>query len=78
MKQREGPPVIPTSDWLVSVDEVAATLHISKGSVYALIRQGKLPAVRPTPHRVLVRKSDLEKYLAGLEPVRPTVWRSAW
>lgn len=55
---------------LLTVAEVAELLSISPRSVWRLIKLGKLASVKPLDS-TRVRRSDLEAFVAGLEPVRP-------
>ncbi len=53
-------------DRLLSMDEVAGALAISHGSVKGLVATGKLPSAK-LGRRRLIRRSDLGKFIAGLE-----------
>ncbi len=53
---------------LMTVREVATLLRVDRSYVYRLIREGRLPIVRPTPHKTWVPKAEL---LAFLESGRP-------
>jgi excisionase family DNA binding protein len=48
---------------LLTVREVAAILRVDRSYVYRLIRAGRLPVVRPTPHKTRVVKADLCAFL---------------
>ena len=50
---------------LITVNEAAARLGLSPLTIRRLIREGKLPHVRPTPRAVRVREADLEAFLQG-------------
>ena len=54
---------------LLTVREVAALLRVDRSYVYRLIREGRLPVVRLTPHKTWVPKADLLAFLeAGRRP----------
>ena len=59
---------IPLGPDLLTVREVAALLRVDRSYIYRLIREGRLPVLRPTPHKTWVPKADL---LAFLEAARP-------
>ncbi len=48
---------------LLTVAEVAASVRVSKMTVYRLIKGGDLPAVR-VGKNFRIRESDVERYLA--------------
>lgn len=50
---------------LLTVREVADILRVDRSYVYRMIRQGRLPAFRPTPHKTRVVKSDLFAFLGS-------------
>jgi excisionase family DNA binding protein len=52
----------PTAEWLLTVNDVAARLSISRDTVYRLVRSGALESVR-VGERLRFRVSDLEAYL---------------
>jgi excisionase family DNA binding protein len=52
---------------LVTVDEAAARLRISRRSVYRLIGEGKLRPVHPTPGRTLLTSREVDAYIASLD-----------
>ena len=51
---------------ILTVADVAAALHASKKSVYALIRSGELASFR-RGRQYLIRKADLQAYQEQLE-----------
>lgn len=46
-----------------SVDEVAKILAISRPVAYELVKKPGFPAVRISPRRIVVPKSELERWL---------------
>jgi excisionase family DNA binding protein len=48
---------------LLTVREVAEILRVDRSYVYRLIREGRLPVLRPTPHKTRVVKADLRAFL---------------
>jgi excisionase family DNA binding protein len=52
---------------LLSADEAASWLGLSRSSVFRLVRQGDLRAVRPL-RELRFRQADLAAFVAGLEP----------
>lgn len=69
--ERTAAPV-PIDDPLLGLREVGAALGLNKSTVWKLTQDGRLPTVDLGIRRVLVRRSDLEKYIAGLPEMRPT------
>jgi excisionase family DNA binding protein len=55
---------------LLSADNAAAWLGVSRSSVFRLVREGRLIAVRPF-RELRFRQADLEAFVAGLEPANP-------
>ena len=49
---------------LLTVREVAEILRVDCSYVCRLIRVGRLPVLRPTPHKTRVLKTDLSVFLA--------------
>ena len=49
---------------LISLNEAAKLLHISRSSVYRLVRRGDLPSVR-VGFLLRIRASDLQAYMNG-------------
>ncbi len=56
----------PDHDHLLSVEEVAKCLGVSKGRVYDLVRTGELPSV-PIGKYVKVRRSTLQQWIEDRE-----------
>jgi excisionase family DNA binding protein len=56
-------PVLEQYPDLLTVQEVADILRVDRSYVYRIIRQGRLAAVRPTPHKTRIIKSDLYDFL---------------
>jgi excisionase family DNA binding protein len=48
---------------LLTVKEVADILRVDRSYVYRIIREGQLPALRPTPHKTRIVKTDLWAFL---------------
>jgi len=48
---------------LLGIIEVAEILKLSKHTVYGIIREGKLPHIRPVSGAIRVRESDLKKFI---------------
>lgn len=48
---------------LLTVPEVAQILRVDRSYVYRIIREGRLPAIRPTPYKTRVSKVDLQAFL---------------
>lgn len=53
---------------LMTVREVAALLRVDRSYVYRLVRSGRLPALRPTPHKTWVPKASLQAFLEAAYP----------
>jgi len=53
---------------LLPVNVVADLLHTSLSTVYRLIEEGKLVAIRTTGRNTLVLESSLKDYLESLNP----------
>ncbi len=51
---------------LLTIEETAQRLRISKRSVQTLIAQGRLRAVHPVPGRTLVPEKEVDVYIASL------------
>lgn len=51
----------------VSVTEAARLISLSKSTTYALIEQGRLPAVRVGAKRLIVPVKSLESWLVNKE-----------
>ncbi len=52
---------------VLSVEETASLLRISRGLAYEMVRTGRLPSIR-LGRRLLVPKPALEKMLTAVEP----------
>jgi excisionase family DNA binding protein len=50
-------------DRLYTVPEVAKYLRISKSQAYILIQKKKLPYIRVSERRIVVRECDLKKWI---------------
>lgn len=50
-------------DRLFTVTEVARYLRLSKSQVYLMIAQRKLPYIRLSERRIVVRETDLKKWV---------------
>jgi excisionase family DNA binding protein len=63
---------------VLTVEEVAAVLGISRGLAYAAVREGHLPHIR-IGRRILVPVAALERFLeqAGQAEVTPSATRQA-
>lgn len=48
---------------LLTVAEVAKILRVDRSYVYRIIREGRLPALRPTPAKTRVVKAELSAFL---------------
>lgn len=48
---------------LFTINETAALLKVSRPTVYKLIEEGKIEAVRITPNRQRVTKASLDGFL---------------
>jgi excisionase family DNA binding protein len=48
---------------LLTVDEVAGLLRTSRKAIYAMVERGQLPGVTRIGRRVLVKRSDLLRFL---------------
>jgi excisionase family DNA binding protein len=53
-----------------TLDEVAALLRLSRGSVYQAVRRKEIPTIR-IGRRVLVPSDALEKLLSGESAIQP-------
>ena len=52
---------------VLTLDEAAAALGVCRKTLDNLRRSGALPTHKLSPGRVVVRRADLEKFVAGLE-----------
>lgn len=57
-------PVPPVEDQLLTVQEIAAYLHLSVPTVYGLISKGELPVMKRSKRNYAL-KSELLNYLRG-------------
>ena len=48
---------------LLTVPEVAQLLRVDRSYIYRIIREGRLPALRPTPYKTRVLKAELRSFL---------------
>ncbi len=51
------------NDQLLTVPEAAKYLRISKSQLYLLIQRKKIPHVRLTKKRIVIRESELTKWI---------------
>jgi excisionase family DNA binding protein len=54
---------------LVTVDEAADALCVSRATIYKMLDDGRLPSLRLGRSR-RIRRGDLEDFVARLDPVR--------
>jgi excisionase family DNA binding protein len=52
---------------LLTVDEAAGRLRVSRRTFYRLVDAGRIRVVHPSPGRTLVTSRELDAYLASLE-----------
>lgn len=50
-------------DQMLTVPEAAKYLRMSRAQVYLMIQQRKIPHIRLSERRVVIRVSDLEKWV---------------
>ena len=55
------------SSTLLTVDEAAQQLRVSRRTFYRLVSEGRIRVVHPTPGRTLVTQRELDAYVASLE-----------
>jgi len=64
------------SQKLLTVDQVAEILQVSRTTIYRRIKAGELPAVKLGRRQVRIRQEDLEAYIQahriGKEPAEET------
>jgi excisionase family DNA binding protein len=53
------------NEQLMTIEEVATSLRVSRRAPYRWVREGKLPALRPTPGVIRIRQSDFERFVNG-------------
>jgi hypothetical protein len=60
---------------LLTIPEAAPLLRISERSAYRAIKAGTFPVplYRPTPHRVFVSRTMIDRYLATGVPIATAV-----
>lgn len=58
---------------LLTVPEVAQILRVDRSYVYRIIREGRLPALRPTPSKTRVVKSELSAFLDAARTAKAPV-----
>lgn len=68
---RSALPLQSAESTLLELREAAAVLALGRSSVYSLVRSGRLRAVRPAGGELRIRRSDLDDFVAALEPVAP-------
>jgi len=51
---------------LLTANEAAAFLRVSRRTLERLVKAGRIRVVRPSPGRVLVEDRELDAYLASL------------
>jgi excisionase family DNA binding protein len=61
--QRANTTAADTPPLLLTVDEVAGLLRTSRKAIYAMVERGQLPGVTRIGRRVLVKRSDLLRFL---------------
>lgn len=54
---------------LLTMDQLAERLHVSRRTVERLVRQGRIRVVRPSPGTVRVEEREVAAYLASLRRV---------
>lgn len=54
---------------LLTVREVAEILRVDRSYVYRIIREGRLPVLRPTAHKTRVVKAELKAFLDSSRPL---------
>ena len=69
MRTKDAGP--PQSRLTLTVEEVAATLGISRAFAYEAVRRGDIPSIR-IGRRVLVPRAALERLLDGADALPPT------
>ena len=69
MRTKDAGP--PQSRLTLTVEEVAATLGISRAFAYEVVRRGEIPSIR-IGRRVLVPRAALERLLDGADALPPT------
>jgi len=59
-----------TDDRLLTVIEVAALLRLAPGTVYHMVREGRLPCVHLSARCLRFRESEIWQYIAALSSAR--------
>jgi excisionase family DNA binding protein len=49
----------------ISVEDAGKMLGVSRQTAYKLVKEGKIPVLKLSPHKFVVPISALEKYLAN-------------
>lgn len=52
---------------VLTVDEVAKRLRVSRRTLYRLVAAGRLRPIHPTPGRTAFTEREVEAYVASLE-----------
>lgn len=52
-------------DELLTVDEAAKLLTVSKPTLWRMIRAGELPVVKIAKRNTRIKRSDIEAYISG-------------
>jgi excisionase family DNA binding protein len=52
---------------ILTVDEAAGRLRVSRRTLYRLVSAGRLRPIHPTPGRTVFTEREIEAYLASLE-----------
>lgn len=55
----------PGSEALLTYAQVAAELHVKKGTLFYWVSQGLIPHIRLAPRTVRFRREDLRRWLEG-------------
>ena len=51
---------------LLTIKQTAEILTIHRGTLFRLLREGKIKSVKVTPRRSVILKSELDRYIASL------------
>lgn len=54
---------------VLTIDEAAASLRVSRRTLYRLIAAGRIRVIHPSPGRTLVERRELEAYVAACRRV---------
>jgi len=60
------------NDELLTAEQVATRLHLHIATVWRYVREGKLRAVRLSYKNILIRQSELDRFLSELETGKDT------